>query len=108
GDAGDAAALTLTASRRRPLRHRSMETMPPVGPFWTPIPGPFSTPIDTQAAVASVNAQSRPGEAPVGLDYFRCCSRARYRPARVGDVPDGCTISGVLAEGLMEGGPPQI
>lgn len=62
---------------------------------------------ETQAAVASVNAQRRPGAPPVGLAYFRCCPAPRYRPARIGDVPDGCTISGVLAEGFMAG-PPQI
>ncbi len=62
---------------------------------------------ETQAAVASVNAQRRLGEAPVGLDYFRCCPAPRYRAARIGDVPDGCTIGSVLAEGYMEG-PPQI
>lgn len=63
---------------------------------------------ETQAAVASVNAQRGPGEVPVGLSYFRCCPTPRYRPARVGDVPDGATIGAVLAEGFMEGGPPQI
>lgn len=66
------------------------------------------TRVETEAAVASANAQLRPGEDPVGLDYFRCCPAPRYRPARVGDVPDGCTIRLVLAEGFMDGGPPQI
>ncbi|SFM84875.1 hypothetical protein [Methylobacterium pseudosasicola] len=61
----------------------------------------------TEAAVASVNAQRRPGEPPIGPAYFRCCPTPRYRPAVIGDVPDGCTISGVLTEGYMEG-PPQI
>ncbi len=58
----------------------------------------------TEAAVASANAHRRPEEAPVGLTYFRCCPAPRFRPARIGDVPDGATISGVLAEGYMDGG----
>lgn len=66
------------------------------------------TRAETEAAVASVNAQLRPGETPIGLTYFRCCPRARYRHARIGDVPDGATIGPVLAEGLMDGGSPQI
>lgn len=60
---------------------------------------------ETQAAVASANAHHRVWEAPVGLAYFRCCPAPQYRPAVIGDVPDGCTISGVLAEGYMEGSP---
>jgi|GEM_PF-2951795 len=59
----------------------------------------------TQAAVASANAQLRPGETPIGVSYFRCCPAPRYRSARIGDVPDGCTIGAVLAEGRMEGAP---
>lgn len=57
------------------------------------------TRAETEAAVASANAYRRPGEPPIGLSYFRCCPAPRYRPARIGDVPDGATISGVLAEG---------
>ncbi|GJE52700.1 hypothetical protein GOFOIKOB_5774 [Methylobacterium tardum] len=53
---------------------------------------------ETKAAVASVNAQLGPGEPPIGLTYFRCCGRPRFRPARIGDVPDGATITRVLAE----------
>lgn len=62
---------------------------------------------ETQAAVASVDAQIRPGETPIGLAYFRCCPAPRYRPARLGDIPDGATIGPVLAQGRMAG-PPQI
>ncbi len=58
---------------------------------------------ETEAAVAAMNAHLRPGEPRVGVDYFRCCRRPRYRLARLGDVPDGATISAVLFEGLVEG-----
>lgn len=56
---------------------------------------------ETRAAVESANADLRPGQSPIGIEYFRCCPRPRYRPARIEDVPDGATISGVLAEGNM-------
>lgn len=56
---------------------------------------------ETEAAVASANAALRPGERPITVDYFRCCRSPRYRPARIGDVPDGATIGPVLVEDYM-------
>ncbi|MEQ4599963.1 MAG: hypothetical protein ABN488_19595 [Methylobacteriaceae bacterium] len=61
------------------------------------------TRAEAEAAVDRVNADLQPGERPVGLAYFRCCPAPRYRPAQLGDVPDGATIVSVLAEGLDEG-----
>ncbi len=55
---------------------------------------------EAEAAVARVNAGLAPGEPPIGLAYFTCCRNPRYRPARIGDVPDGATITRVLAEGV--------
>ncbi|QGY03180.1 hypothetical protein MMSR116_15775 [Methylobacterium mesophilicum SR1.6/6] len=58
------------------------------------------TRAETEARVARVNSRLLPGEEPIGLDYFTCCRAPRYRPARIGDVPDGATMGYVLAEGV--------
>ncbi|MBE7197151.1 MAG: hypothetical protein INR70_05025 [Parafilimonas terrae] len=58
------------------------------------------TRAEAEAAVARVNAGLAPGEPAIGLSYFRCCRSPRYRPARIGDVPDGATITRVLAEDI--------
>lgn len=55
---------------------------------------------EAEAAVDRVNAGLAPGEPAVGVSYFRCCRTPRFRPARIGDVPDGATITRVLAEGI--------
>lgn len=56
------------------------------------------TRAEAEAAVARVNAGLAPGEPPVGLSYFRCCGSPRFRPARIGDIPDGANYGSVLAE----------
>ncbi len=58
------------------------------------------TRAEAEAAVDRVNAGLAPGEAAIGVSYFRCCRTPRYRPSRIGDVPDGATITRVLAEGI--------
>ena len=56
------------------------------------------TRAEAEAAVARVNAGLAPGEAPIGVAYFRCCRTPRFRLARIGDVPDGATITRVVVE----------
>ncbi|SDM57135.1 hypothetical protein SAMN05216360_102474 [Methylobacterium phyllostachyos] len=58
------------------------------------------TRAEAEAAAARVNAGLRPGEHPVEVSYFRCCRAPRYRPARIGDIPDGASYGSVLAEGV--------
>ncbi|GJD54989.1 hypothetical protein MTDSW087_01675 [Methylobacterium dankookense] len=61
---------------------------------------------EAERRAAEANAHRRPGDPrpPVTVAYFSCCMRPRYRPARLGDCPDGATYSSVLCERLDEGG----
>ncbi len=61
---------------------------------------------EAERRVEAANANRRPGDArpPITVAYFSCCMRPRYRPARLGDCPDGATYSSVLCERLDEGG----
>lgn len=58
------------------------------------------TRAEAQAAVARVNAGLAPGEPLIAVSYFRCCGAPRFRPARIGDIPDGASYGSVLAEGV--------
>lgn len=80
-------------------------------PFSEPPPGAITclscgrvsmgmTRAEAQAAVDRVNAGLAPGEPAIGLDYFTCCRTPRFRPARIGDIPDGASYGSVLAEGV--------
>lgn len=61
---------------------------------------------EAERRVAEANANRRPGDPrpPIDVSYFACCMRPRYRPARLGDIPDGATYGSVLCEGQDEGG----
>lgn len=81
---------------------------PPEGAVTCLTCGRLNLAIDRAEAehrVAAANAAWRLGDPrpPIDLAYFSCCTRPRYRPARLGDVPDGATYGSVLCE-RVEGG----
>lgn len=59
---------------------------------------------EAERRVAEVNAGRRPGDTrpPITVSYFSCCTRPRFRRARLGDCPDGSTYSSVLCEGVED------
>lgn len=59
---------------------------------------------EAERRVVEANASRRPGDPrpPIDVGYFSCCMRPRYRPARLGDLPDGATYGSVLCEGTDE------